>query len=116
MKDIGEDRELQRLFSSYDPAIAAAPFVGRVLARLDREMRRARMRAAIVYVLAAILIAVLVATTATPLNGAISAVETTLRSLGSSLLPLRSQALIYGVTLALLVVARRPLRTFLAPW
>jgi hypothetical protein len=116
MNDTETDPDLQRLFATYDPAIGAQPFLAQTLAGLNREIRRARMRAALIYALAAILIAALAATTAAPLSGVSAALENSLGSLASHLSPLKSQVLIYAATLGLFALARRRLRTFLAPW
>jgi hypothetical protein len=116
MNDTDADRDLQRLFAAYDPAITERPFVEQALAGLNREIRRARARSALLYALCAILITALAATTATPLNAFISALEKSLGSLAGSLSPVKSQVLVYAATLALIALARRRFRAFLAPW
>jgi hypothetical protein len=110
------DRDLQRLFASYDPVINEEPFLEHAFAALNRELRRARMRSALIYALSAMLIVALAAATAAPLNAGVSVLEKSLRSLAGSFSPLKSQALTYAATLGLLALARRRLRAFLAPW
>jgi hypothetical protein len=116
MNDSEDDRELQRLFASYDPAINAEPFLGRTCAALNREIRRGQMRSALIYSLSAILIVALAAATAAPLNADLAELDKSLGSLAGSLSPVESQALIYAATLGLGALARRRLRAFLAPW
>jgi hypothetical protein len=116
MNDIEDDRGLQRLFAAYDPAITAEPFLEQTLARLNREIRRARMRTAMIYGLAAVAAVGLAATTAVPMNIFLATLEKNWGSFAGSLSPLKSQVLIYAATLGLLALARHRLRAFLEPW
>jgi hypothetical protein len=116
MNDNEHDRELQRLFAKYDPAISVEPFLEQTFAALNRETRRRQLRSGLIYCLSAILIVTLAAATAAPLNADLSELEKGLGSLASSLSPVKSQALIYAATLGLVALARRRLRAFLAPW
>jgi hypothetical protein len=116
MNDTHDDRNLQRLFADYDPAMAAEPFVDQTLVGLDREIRRARVRTATRYAIAIVLITVVAAATATPLNAVSSALDNTLRALAMGLSAVKAQALIYAATLGLLALARRRIRGFLEPW
>jgi hypothetical protein len=116
MNDIEDDRELQRLFASYDPAITAEPFLEQTFARLNREIRRALMRTAMIYVLSAVLAIGLAATTAAPVNIFLSTLESRLGSFASGLSPVKSQVLIYAATLGLIALGRRRIRAFLEPW
>jgi hypothetical protein len=116
MNDTHDDCNLQRRFADYDPAMAAEPFVDQTLAGLDREIRRARVRTATRYGVAVILITVVAAATATPLNAVSSALENTVATLAMGLPAAKAQALIYAATLGLLALAWRRIRGFLEPW
>jgi|HubBroStandDraft_5_1064220.scaffolds.fasta_scaffold393707_2 hypothetical protein len=116
MNDNEDDRDLQRLFAGYEPAITAEPFLGQILAGLDREIRRAQLRSAVVYVLTATVIIAVAAATAAPLAVFMHALETSLGSFATELSPLKSQALIYVATLGLIALGRRRLRAFIEPW
>ncbi|MGC1457348.1 MAG: hypothetical protein WA825_03620 [Steroidobacteraceae bacterium] len=116
MNETEADPDLQRLFTTYDPAICAQPFLEQTFAGLNREIRRARMRSALSYALAGLLVIGLAATTAAPLSGVMATLENSFASLASHVSPLKAQALIYAATLGLLALARRRLSTFLAPW
>ena len=116
MNDNGADRDLQRLFAAYDPALSAQPFLDQTFSGLNREIRRARIRTTLIYASSAILITAVAAMTASPLNAAISTLDRHLDSLASGLSPTLSQILIYAATFGLIALARRRLKAFLAPW